>query len=200
MRKVRGAILIAVGLVAVFAAAGLYAAYDHQDDVAGQNALLLMEQLAQEVQHRKDMSNYENAVQEEIPVGAMPKAELAGYIVVGSIRVPGLGLELPVQNTWNYDLLNVSPCRYSGSVEGNDLILLGHNYRNHFEPLYRIKDGDKVELCDINGTVYQYEVIGTEILGKTELDRLTGTGHDLTIFTCTTSGYSRFVVRCDRTE
>ena len=55
-----------------------------------------------------------------------------------------------------------------------------------------------MEFCDVNGTVYRYEVAATEILQKTELEQLTASEFDLTLFTCTNGGYSRYVVRCVR--
>lgn len=103
---------------------------------------------------------------------------------------------MPVLESWSYDLLQISPCRYSGSAKEGNLILLGHNYKKHFAPLEKLTVGDNVEFCDVNGTVYTYEVAATEILQKTELERLTGSGYDLTLFTCTNGGYSRYVVRC----
>lgn len=51
-----------------------------------------------------------------------------------------------------------------------------------------------------DGKTHRYAVSATEVLEKTELERLSATEHDLTIFTCTNGGYSRFVVRCDLLE
>ena len=57
----------------------------------------------------------------------------------GVLRIPTLGLELPVLNEWNYDLLQMAPCRYSGDVETDDLILMGHDYQSHFGKLEELQ-------------------------------------------------------------
>lgn len=176
-------------------AAGIFATYEYQADIAGDNAEILLDTLTEEIEERKEVRRYDTAEQEE-PTAELPQTTLAGYDLVGIVRAPTLGLELPVLDSWSYDLLQISPCRYSGSIQEGNLILLGHNYKRHFAPLKKINVGDFVEFCDINGTVYKYEVAETEILQKTELERLTVSDFDLTLFTCTNGGYSRFVVRC----
>ena len=194
-RKIRGIFLITLGLVMSISAAVIFAMYAYQADIAGDNAQILLDTLTEEIKERKEINRYDTAEQEE-PATELPQATMAGYELVGIIRAPSLGLELPVLDSRSYELLQISPCRYSGSVEGGDLILLGHNYKRHFAPLKKIGIGDIVEFCDVNGKIYTYKVTETEILQKTELERLTASDCDLTLFTCTNGGYSRFVVRC----
>lgn len=194
-RTIRGIFLIVLGFAMSISAAVIFAVYEYQADIAGDNAEILLDTLTEEIQERKEIHRYDSAKQEESTT-ELPQTTLAGYDLVGIVRVPALGLELPVLDSWNYDLLRISPCRYSGSVQGGNLILLGHNYKRHFAPLKKLTVGDNVEFCDVNGTVYTYEVAATEILQKTELERLTGSDYDLTLFTCTNGGYSRYVVRC----
>lgn len=196
-RKIRGMILIAVGLVLTFSATWIFAGYEEQAKIAGENAEILLESLTVEIQRQEEIAIYDPAVEEELPVAEMPRLTLSGYDLVGIIYAPSLDLRLPVLDSWDYDLLQLAPCRYSGSVEGGDLILLGHNYKRHFGPLRQLKAGDTVEFCDVKGTVYTYEVKAREVLEKTELERLTATDYDLTVFTCTNGGYSRLVIRCD---
>lgn len=188
-------------------ATAFFAKYEYQANIAGDNAEILLDALTDEIQQRREFNRFDTA-QPDHPTSELPKttlhpkaaeqpqATLNGYELVGIVRAPTLGLELPVLDSWNYDLLQISPCRYSGSVEGGNLILLGHNYKRHFAPLKKLEIGDAVEFCDINGTVYEYEVAVTEILQKTELERLTASDYDFTLFTCTNGGYSRYVVRC----
>lgn len=194
-RRTRGIFLIALGLIMTISAAGIFGVYEYQAEIAGDNAELLLETLQEEMRHQKQTAIYDPA-QEEIPTAELPRMTLNGYDLVGILSVPVLGLELPVMDTWNYDLLQLSPCRYSGSAAEGDLILLGHNYKRHFAPLKGLTAGARIEFSDVRGQVYVYEVAETEVLEKTELERLTGTDYDLTLFTCTNGGYSRFVVRC----
>ena len=198
-RRTRGIFLIVLGLIMVFSATGIYGMYARNESIAGENAELLLEGLRTEMALRRETVMY-NPAQEEQPTEELPRLTLSGYDLVGILRVPSLGLELPILDQWSYDLLQLSPCRYSGSAEGGDLILLGHNYKKHFTLLKQLKGGDVVEFEDVTGKVYTYTVTATEVLQKTELERLTNTDCALTLFTCTNGGYSRFVVRCEITE
>ncbi|MBE6996355.1 MAG: sortase [Ruminococcaceae bacterium] len=210
-RKIRGIFLITLGLLMSASAAVIFARYEYQAEIAGDNAQILLEALEEQIQERIE-SNRHSPAKQDNPTSDLPKttiqpdeterpqATFQGYDLVGIIRVPTLGLELPVLDSWDYDLLKIAPCRYSGSAETGDLILLAHNYERHFSPLKKANIGDAVEFCDVNGTVYQYEIASTEILKKTELDRLTSSDYDLTLFTCTNGGYSRYVVRCTQTS
>ena len=195
-RRIRGIFLIILGLVMSISAAGIFAVYEYQAEIAGDNARLLLDGLCEEMQNLQQAEVFQPENLEQ-PTTELPQLTLSGYDLVGVVRAPSLGLELPVLNEWSYDLLQISPCRYSGSAEAGDLILLGHNYKKHFTPLKKLAVGDPVEFVDVTGKAYIYEVGATEILQKTELERLTGTDYDLTLFTCTNGGYSRFVVRCE---
>lgn len=196
--RVIGSVLVSVGVLLILASASLLVHYDQQAHIAGKNAELLLEGLTEEIERQEEQQVYQPEA-EEVPSGEMSQTVWNGYAMVGVIRAPEIDLELPVLDDWSYDLLQLVPCRYSGSVKEENLILLGHNYKKHFAPLKKLTAGDIVKFCDVSGTVYQYQVALTEVLEKTELDRLTAFSYDLTLFTCTNSGYSRFVVRCDLT-
>jgi len=197
-KKLRGKLLIITGVLLVFVGGALLMLNEQEDQLAGQNAQVLLTKLQQEMTVRAETAVLDTADEEALPAGEMARATLDGYELIGVLRIGTLKMELPILGSWDYDMLKVSPCRYSGSVESGDLILLGHNYKKHFTPLKKIAVGEQVEFCDVNGVSYLYEVTATEILQKTELERLTATDSALTIFTCTNGGYSRFVVRCDR--
>ena len=191
-RKLRGKIFIVLGFLLVFVATGIFMVNDHQDRKAGENAAILLEELKE--QQAKSYVNTDSAE------GEMPEQTLMGYNLVGTITVPKVGIELPVLNEWSYELLKISPCRYSGSVENDDFIILGHNYKSHFSPLKNCSVGDQVCFTDVNGITHIYAISEIETLYKTELDKLTSSNYDLTLFTCTNSGQSRFVIRCDKAE
>ena len=52
----------------------------------------------------------------------------------------------------------------------------------------------------MDGDVTAYTVAQLETLKNKELDRLTSSAHPLTLFTCTSGGQARLVVRCDRLQ
>lgn len=196
MKQIRAVALVLLGLSMILTSAYFFSQYEQEAEIAGENAQQLLAALTEEIEQNQEQNLYDTAVQEQ-STGQMLQTSLQGYDLVGIIRVPGVGLELPVLDSWSYDLLKLSPCRYSGSIEGQDLILMGHNYKKHFAPLRQVSPGDRVEFLDASGSSHAYVVAGTEVLKPTQLDELTVSESALTIFTCTPGGYGRFVVRCD---
>lgn len=131
---------------------------------------------------------------------AMTEAEIDGYMYIGYISIPEQELELPVMSTWSYPQLKIAPCRYSGSVRGEDMVLMAHNYVSHFGKLSNLELGSKVWFTDMDGTVTAYEVVGKDLLPPTAVDEMTAGDFDLTLFTCTYSGTNRITVYCDMVE
>ena len=126
--------------------------------------------------------------------------EYQNYYFTGYITIPELDLELPVMSDWSYDNLNISPCRYSGSVLTDNLVIAAHNYGNHFGRIGELVPGDEVIYTDPTGDSYRYEVSVTEVLKPEEIDRMISGEYDLTLFTCTWAGTERVVVRCEKKE
>ncbi|MCH3972546.1 MAG: sortase [Oscillospiraceae bacterium] len=122
--------------------------------------------------------------------------EVKGQSYIGIIKIPSLGLSLPVQNSWNYPSLRISPCRYTGSAEAGTLIVAGHNYQRHFGRLHELSIGDTVTFADISNHVYNYKVSGIETISTANVQQMLAGNWDLTLFTCTIGGKQRVTVRC----
>ena len=191
-----------LGIALIAISLGLHLAQENSDQIAGENSRILLRQL--------QLSNAPVAVPDRIPEAtptpeeplsepvaphSMPEKEYLGYSMIGTLRVPSVKVELPVLSTWSYDLLKVAPCRYSGSVAGEDMILMGHNYKSHFKPLHKVEVGDTVEFEDVNGVVYRYVVAQITTLHKNEGELLPA-DYPLTLFTCTPGGQKRIIIRC----
>ena len=181
-----GYLLIFLGLLMFCGSATMHIFNEKQDRLAGENAALLMNNLEQEIHFNLGNEN---------------DASYALYDMAGALRLPSIGLELPVMNEWNYDLLQMSPCRYSGSTETGDLILMGHDYQTHFGKLEELKKGENIFFQSKGDSVpLIYEVAEIETLHKTELEELTSSNYPLSLFTCTSSGQYRLVIRCVSAE
>lgn len=118
-------------------------------------------------------------------------------IYLGIISIPKLNLELPVLNELSKDNLKISPCKYYGTLNNNDLIIAGHNYKSHFGNIQNLNSGDNILFIDVNGIIHTYQVIQSEIIQGTDIESMLSDSStwDLTIFTCTLSGNSRITVR-----
>lgn len=220
----RGILLLTLGVVMVAASVGLHYLQQRQDQLAGESSAILLEELNREISPGAPSYRPTEAdtteefevvpaapVSVEAPSVSAPVVEesgeptvaeevpyrtLSGYDVMGVLKVPSVYVELPILSNWSDSLLNVAPCRYSGSLETGNLILMGHNYKSHLQPLGNVRVGDSVEFTDANGVVHRFRVaMVEEILGSTP-EKL-ASEHPLILFTCTFSRHSRIVVRCE---
>ena len=122
--------------------------------------------------------------------------QVEGYSFMGYLTIPDLGLELPVMSDWNYDKLNISPCRYAGSVVTRDLVIAAHNYDSHFGAIGSLREGAEVIFTNTGGDSFHYSVALIDTLNPVEINKMTAGEYDLSLFTCTLSGTARVTVRC----
>lgn len=128
----------------------------------------------------------------------MTEVVIGGYSYVGYLSIPALGLELPVMSDWSYPRLRVAPCRYFGSTKTDDLVILAHNYARHFGRLRNLSPGDAIIFTDMNGVVTRYRVIELEEMSPYAVTDMVSGEYDLTLFTCTYGGRTRFAIRADQ--
>jgi len=128
----------------------------------------------------------------------METVEIDGNRYVGFLSIPVLELELPVMEEWDYERLKIAPCRFSGTLLGGDLVIAAHNYLRHFGHLQELPIGSEILFTDVNGNITRFTVAELEILQPTEVEYMTAGDYDLTLFTCTYGGLTRFTVRCVR--
>lgn len=127
----------------------------------------------------------------------MPVVEIDGNDYIGFIEIPSLELKLPVIAAWNEQQLKIAPCRYSGDLYTEDLVIMAHNYRQHFGKLYQLRERETVFLTTMDGNTFQYTVTTVEILNSEDVEIMTAGEYDLTLFTCDYSGNNRVAVRCN---
>mgnify|MGYP006053308989 CR=1 FL=1 len=99
-----------------------------------------------------------------------------------------------------YEKLDIAPCRQFGSIQTDDLVIAGHNYRRHFKYLYKLEAGDSVYLTNAAGTVIEYVVAKNRTLKATEVDTVQNSEYDLVLYTCTYTGTERVAVFCERKD
>ena len=218
----KGSLLIAMGLL-LLAAALLLTGYNFWDaaraDRAAQSAVQELktlipaaepatvpptEEMTQPMPAETQPRETETPQETQVPTTAplfgvhkeMPTVTLNGYRYIGVLEIPALELSLPVMEDWDYDRLNISPCRFTGNLYDGDLVLCAHNYPQHFGNLKELDVGAAVRFTDAEGNVLRYEVKTIDSVGGDDLDGMLGGEWDLTLFTCTTSGQTRYVVRC----
>jgi len=131
----------------------------------------------------------------------MPGLTIDGHTYIGFVTVPEIGLALPVQRDYDFDLLDISPVRFRGSLKEGDLIIAGHNFKTHFSPLKNVSLGSSVTFTDVNGVEYDYIVSKIETIAGYDYSGMLSDSDewDLTLFTCTKGGKNRLTLRCVET-
>jgi sortase A len=193
-----GIICIILGIL-LLSGALLLAVFNRRQDAAARDAAAeIMARMGQEIQEN---SAGELQIPPELLTDEekkMTEVEIDGYAYIGYLSIPNLGLELPVMSSWSYSQLRRAPCRYSGSVRGEDLVLMAHNYKNHFGRISRLNLNDSVSFTDMDGITTHYKVAALDILESTAVETMTAGEFDLTLFTCTYGGKSRVTVYCNK--
>lgn len=205
-KNAKGRFLIVLGAVLIIAALSLtfYNFYHENESLGKMNTALT--QLEKEIPStpQDDSSpfdvfdNSSTAEEEEDD-----SIELDGNIYMGMITLPTLGQQFPVIKGWNYQDMNVAPCRYDGTRARRDLIICAHNYAGFFDKLDQLSTGDEVIFTDIHGRIFHYTVSYGELINGWDVDSMYKGARqdwDLTLFTCTWSGYSRVTIRCTLNE
>lgn len=193
MKNKSGIAFMAVGLALIIGALSLMVYNKHEEKRAGADAEIILSELDEQLKDKLPDSNPAYELDDEVQ---MPVAVIDGYEYIGKIYFPTLDLTLPVISNVGNKRLKKAPCRYSGSVYTDDMIIGGHNYITHFGRINRLRYGDEVVFTDIDKNEFRYTVIGTETINGSDADSLLSGDWDLSLFTCTMSGRSRITVRC----
>jgi len=200
------------GSVLLVAALSLYLHNDREQRDAGVASHELMNQLVEVIQEHQqvqwetaDSPTAETLIQAPDGVVKLPEQrqmtveKINGYPYIGFVGIPALEKELPVMAEWSYSRLQIAPCRFTGNLYEDNLVIMAHNYESHFADLQELRIGDIVTFTVIEGETTEYEVVALDVLEPTDVDEMIDGFYDLTLFTCTYGGKSRVTVRCNRT-
>ena len=191
MRNKIGLFFMILGAALFFGALGLFLYNEVQAVRAEQLSADVMHDLVGQIAE----IDAENA---EIQPLEMKEVTIDGYNYIGYLVVPELELELPIMADWDYKRLKIAPCRYQGTVNEENLVLMAHNYERHFGQLSELTEGSQVIFTDMDGNSTIYEVEAKDILIPTAVEEVTDSGFDLVLFTCTYGGKSRITIYCNK--
>lgn len=201
-RRAVGVVCVGVGVTLVVAACVLAGVNARGEAVAAESATRLGELSEAHVSAvRAVYDGYDVPADYELDESrGMPAVELDGVDVVGVIRVPARGVELPVAAAWDEGVARRCACVFEGSAYDDRLIVAGHSYRAHFAGLYGAAEGDAVSFTDMDGNEFEYVVSRVDTVAGDDVDGLRDGDWNLTLFTCTRDSRSRVAVRCDRVD
>lgn len=211
MKTDPGRIWINTGLLLLTAALFLWAYNGQESRRAGDSAQQVITELTQSLTQQPPAEAGAEAEQEEAPAvklpeylldaqREMPEKTVDGRDYIGVLSIPTLQLELPVMSRWSYPNLKEAPCRYSGSLYQNNLIICAHNYASHFGRLKTLQPGDTLLFTDMDDQVVSFQMVEQETLEPNDEEAMATGDWDLTLFTCTPGGQTRVTVRFQRVD
>ena len=189
MKRKLGKFILFFGIVAILSGIGIIV-YNLWDENRANNKAM---QILQEIEE------IEITMPEKPIESSPPFIELNGEYYIGTISIPKLSLELPINNELDDARMKNSPCRYVGDFS-SQMVISAHNYNKHFGGISKLSYGDAITITDGNGKEHPYKVELTEILHQTEVDAMINSPYDLTLFTCTKSRVDRITIRCSREQ
>ena len=202
-KKKLGKSLLIAGIVYLMVALSLFAYNKITDFRAGRFSEKVMQDITEYMESDSKENTHLKDGQENRKADSHAENQAVnfeGYDFMGYLTIEKLSLHLPIMADWNYDRLNISPCRYSGSVKTSDLVIAGHNYSSHFGTLSYLEKGDSILYTDIFQNTYRYRVELIEILQPNETAKMNSGKYDLSLFTCNLSGQARVTVRCKKQD
>ena len=198
----RGAFWIHLGLLLIAAALFLSAYNEMESHEARNSAKQVIAQMCQTLPTETAAETEAPAIPEYLLDAdrEMPVQTINGRDYIGVLTIPSLELELPVLSQWDYPALKVAPCRYSGSLYQDNLIICAHNYASHFGKLKNLRVGDTAIFTDMDENVVSFQLAAQETIQPEDLEAMEAGDWDLTLFTCTVGGQSRVTVRFVRED
>lgn len=195
MKAKRGTVWINAGLLLIAAALFLSVYNEWESHEARDSARQVIAQLCDALPTEAGEPTTLPDVRREMPVKTID-----GRDYIGVLSIPSLELELPVISQWDYPALKVAPCRYSGSLYQDNLIICAHNYASHFGKLKELQPGDIVLFTDMDEHVVTFQMVERETLNPMDAEGMEAGDWDLTLFTCTIDGQTRVTIRFERVE
>ena len=209
MRRKLGIILMLLGTLLILGALCLFLSNQQENataQTASQEMLIQIQEAIQKTVSDEDPA-IEASPENNTPVELLKPEDLImtekvirGYPCIGYVSIPELNVQLPVITNWDGKRLQTAPCRFSGTVKGRDLVIMAHSYDSHFGRLESLSEGSEVQFTDMDGNIWNYEVILKDVLDATAVDEMVAGEYDLTLFTCTTYHTHRVTVRCNLIE
>lgn len=144
------------------------------------------------------LENIEKVQKDEKVTNEVKTLKLDGNNYIGTVTIPSINLNLPINASYSYDKLKKSPCLYYGILNTKNFVICAHSYAKHFKYIGQLKNDDIVIITDLNNNSYYYQVEMIEEIESTNIDKMLNSDFDLTLFTCSNSGLTRITVRCNK--
>lgn len=191
--KTRSIVLILVGSFFLATAFGFWRVNVADSRRAGENAAIVLSQVESLIEARSQIAKEKpskNSEMEFITIDGL----------MGTLQLPSLGMEFPIQSDYSLWALETAPCRYQGeNGEIERLVICGHNYSTHFGRLKEMPLGEEITIINMDGTKYTFSISSVKIIAATDFEAFQTGEWDMALFTCTVGAINRIVLFCQRT-
>ena len=144
--------------------------------------------------------NNENNIKTTTVQTQSKTVNISGVTVFGKIKIDKINIEYPIIEYTDSNALWKSICKITSvNIDGtSNLCLAGHNMRNltMFGNLRKLTNGDKIEITDLKGEKYIYEVYDKFYIDPKQVDIMNPTNEAIvTLITCNDASDKRLIIR-----
>ena len=104
---------------------------------------------------------------------------------------------MPVRSVWDEKAVEAVPCRYSGSIYNNTLVIAATDAEGQMDFVNSVNTGDRLTVTDMRGEQFSYKVVKVENSNTATAEELNTNEFDLTIFVEYSGPTDYLFIRCD---
>ena len=187
-KKIISVISITLGAILVIASIGLLVYSMRGYEIDTNNAIVQIEKLlpkiTQSVPHEKGNND-------------MPSMEIDGESYVALLEMDMYKFKMPVRSVWDEKAVEAVPCRYSGSIYNNSLVIAATDAEGQMDFVNSVNTGDRLTVTDMRGEQFSYKVVKVENSNTATDEELNTDEFDLTIFVEYSGPTDYLFIRCD---
>lgn len=153
--------------------------------------------------NEEDLEEISSEINKVIKLSSIYKLESKSEAYFGKIKIDKINLEYTVFNSYDENLLKISPCKFSGNDVNNmgNITIVGHNYNDDkfFGRLSELKIKDKIKIISLDNKEYEYtiyDIFETEANDTSVLKN--NKYYELTLITCNNINKKRLVIKSYR--
>lgn len=127
----------------------------------------------------------------------MPSMEVADESYVALVEMEMFRFKMPVRSVWDEKAVEAVPCRYSGSVYDNTLVIATTDDKGQMDFVNNINTGDRIAVTTMRGEQFSYKVVKIENSNTATPEELNSNEFDLTIFVEYSGPTDYLFIRCE---
>lgn len=187
-KKIISIISITIGAILVIASIGLLVYSMRGYEIDTNNAIVQIEKLLPKITQ---------SVPQEKGNNTMSSMEIDGESYVALLEMDMYKFKMPVRSVWDEKAVEAVPCRYSGSLYNNTLVIAATDAEGQMDFVNSVNTGDRLTVTDMRGEQFSYKVVKVENSNTATAEELNTDEFDLTIFVEYSGPTDYLFIRCD---